>query len=407
MIRFKARLSNKVNKRNEAPLIFDITYQKTRFYFTTGLLLQIDMWNHEKQEVKKKAGYNASLLNTELRNKKFQIEAAVEKLIKLQIPVNKENVLIHSELESAITSSKTLYSYYEEFLEERQSKFAPSTIQKYVYLKKALKDFSEKYNAQISFKNMNEKFIIQFEKYFLVDRKVYNNGLGSYIKNLKVFLKWSSEKGYNTFNEYKKFAIYREEADIFPLTEEEITIFENASFTGLKEDIRNVFLFQIYTGLRISDTQRLNPLHVNKKTNFITKFRAKKTGSDLTIPLTKKTLAIIEKYKHLHLEGQLLPIINNQVANRYLKIMAEDLGLTHLVIYNREKGITREQFTERRCDIISTHDGRRTFITYCLSKGMGAQMIMSITGHKNYKSFERYVKFSDNDIKKQLDLIWS
>ena len=372
----------------------------------SGITVNAKYWNHDKQEIKKHDGNNASLLNLELNNKRFELEETLKKLISQNIPITKEAVLNNSNVGTEVAKSKSFYNYFDEFLEERVSNLNASTKQKYGYLRSSLIDFSEKYKCVISFANMNETFIGKFENYFLKDKGIFNNSLGTYIKNLKAFLRWASEKGYNTKATYKDFVVYKEDADIFPLTETEIKAFEKVTFKGMKEDVKNVFLFQIYTGLRISDTQRLTFLHFDQTKNLITKFRAKKTGDALNIPITAKCLGILNKYTHLHKEGRIIPNVNTQVANRYLKIMAEEMGLVNEVIYNRKRGREFEEFTAKRSDIISTHDGRRTFITHCLTKGMSPHMIMSITGHKNYKTFERYIKFSETDIKNQLELVW-
>jgi integrase len=121
--------------------------------------------------------------------------------------------------------------------------------------------------------------------------------------------------------------------------------------------------------------------------------------------LIPKAKSIVEKYKAQNSDW-VLPRTSTQDANRILKDIAILVGLIHEVIYYRSKGKETKEFKERRCDIISTHDGRRTFISHCLSKGMSAQMIMKITGHKDYKSFEKYIRFSNTEISNQLNFIW-
>ena len=42
-------------------------------------------------------------------------------------------------------------------------------------------------------------------------------------------------------------------------------------------------------------------------------------------------------------------------------------------------------------EYISSHTGRRTFATNLLNKGVAAEIVMNFTGHKDYKSFSKYV----------------
>ena len=39
---------------------------------------------------------------------------------------------------------------------------------------------------------------------------------------------------------------------------------------------------------------------------------------------------------------------------------------------------------------------RRTFVTLSLEKGMRPETLMEITGHKDYKTFKKYIKISSN-----------
>jgi len=43
-------------------------------------------------------------------------------------------------------------------------------------------------------------------------------------------------------------------------------------------------------------------------------------------------------------------------------------------------------------DIVTSHDGRRSFATNCYLNGIPASQIMEITGHKTESSFLRYIQ---------------
>jgi len=50
--------------------------------------------------------------------------------------------------------------------------------------------------------------------------------------------------------------------------------------------------------------------------------------------------------------------------------------------------------------LVSIQTGRKTFSTLSLEKGISAEEVMKITGHKNYASFKRYVKITEERSKK-------
>ena len=61
----------------------------------------------------------------------------------------------------------------------------------------------------------------------------------------------------------------------------------------------------------------------------------------------------------------------------------------------------------KKHDMISTHTARRTFITISLEKGMRPDIVMSITGHKSYSSFKKYIKLSEKVREQEMNNAWS
>ena len=57
----------------------------------------------------------------------------------------------------------------------------------------------------------------------------------------------------------------------------------------------------------------------------------------------------------------------------------------------------RIKITKPKYQFITSHIGRRTFIILALKKGIPHLKIMDITGHKDYKTFRKYVMISGAD----------
>ena len=55
---------------------------------------------------------------------------------------------------------------------------------------------------------------------------------------------------------------------------------------------------------------------------------------------------------------------------------------------------------------IGTHTGRRTFITLSLEKGMRVETVMSITGHSDYRTFQKYIKHTKEVKRREMDEVW-
>ncbi len=71
------------------------------------------------------------------------------------------------------------------------------------------------------------------------------------------------------------------------------------------------------------------------------------------------------------------------------------------MIYRTERGKRVEY------DLVASHTGRRTFCTLMMKKNVPIDMIMSVSGHKSYKNFFRYLKMKPTqyaeEIRKYMD----
>jgi integrase len=118
----------------------------------------------------------------------------------------------------------------------------------------------------------------------------------------------------------------------------------------------------------------------------------KKTKELLTIPLNPYSKATLAKYEGMH---RPLPVISNQNLNYAIKDLCKFAGIIEPIEIVRFRGVKREAITYPKYELIGVHTGRKTFCTLSLEKGMSAEQVMSISGHRDYKSFKRYVKVTE------------
>src|SRR5690606_24703110 len=72
----------------------------------------------------------------------------------------------------------------------------------------------------------------------------------------------------------------------------------------------------------------------------------------------------------------------------------------------RSKGAISEANVYPKWELISCHSSRKTFVTLSLERGMKAEEIMPITGHKSYESFKRYLNVTKDASKTALLNAW-
>ncbi|WP_262500774.1 tyrosine-type recombinase/integrase [Rhodonellum psychrophilum] len=72
----------------------------------------------------------------------------------------------------------------------------------------------------------------------------------------------------------------------------------------------------------------------------------------------------------------------------------------------RYKGAVKNSNIYPKHEIISAHTGRKTFATLSLEKGIPAETVMKITGHTDYKSFQRYVTVTEERKRNEMQKAW-
>jgi site-specific recombinase XerD len=81
--------------------------------------------------------------------------------------------------------------------------------------------------------------------------------------------------------------------------------------------------------------------------------------------------------------------------NDSIKNIGQIVGITNEEIVVTFQGAKRTEKVVPRYELISSHVGRRTFITLSIVKGIPIPIIQSIIGHKDLKSFQKYIKMKN------------
>lgn len=143
---------------------------------------------------------------------------------------------------------------------------------------------------------------------------------------------------------------------------------------------RDVFLFQVYTGLAHIDMRNLRKEHLNKGIdgrNWIFKNR-EKTNTLAKIPLVTKAQQLLDKYANHNLpKGRLLPVTDRSPYNKNLKLIMKLAGI--------EK-------------VISSHSARHTFATLMRESGSDLNNLKQIIAHSNSSMTEHYAQLTPDTL---------
>ena len=393
----------------ESLILLFIREKKSTVKLKTGQRIPPAYWNADKQRAKKSRSYPTyPELNVYLNKLAEDAERYLLAERSSDTPAKlanvKQRLLREQGFEDATATPKeTFFSVYDEFVAVAGTQRSERTIKKYHTLKQQLQDFQRQKRVKLAFENIDVKFFDKLTAYYYNDLQFVNNTYGKYVSTLKTFLNWATDRGYNKKQDYRKFKVLKEDADIVVLTSDELRqLYELDLSQNLRlERIRDTFCLGCYTGLRFSDLEQLRAEHVRGNTLLIKTY---KTRDTIQIPLRPEAQRIVAKYVN---EPNFVPTITNQKTNEYLKELCQLAGIDAPTTVSRYQGAQRIEFSKPKYEFITTHCARRTFVTLSLEAGVRPELVMAVTGHKSYKTFKKYIKITDKVVENEFQRVWT
>jgi integrase len=214
-------------------------------------------------------------------------------------------------------------------------------------------------------------------------RKMGDTGVSAYHKSLRAMLNRALRMGKIQVNPYDRlrgeFKHSKREVTEY-LTEEQMQkILELTPVPGSQVDMaRDLFIFQMYTGLAYIDTQKFDATQyreVDGKWKFIGE--RVKTGVPYVSMLLPPVVEVLKKYDwHV-------PRMNNQRYNQLLKAIGMVIGIERL----------------------HSHMARHTFGTWMLSQGAKIENVSRMMGHTNITQTQRYAKVLAKDVYDDFEMV--
>ena len=395
------------------PIRMRVNFASKRIEFTTGYRIDAAKWDAAKQRVKNGCSnklkqsaseINASLLEyyTEIQSifKRFEVEDVMPTPEQIKEAFN----ALHKPVSEEPKPKKEalpcdFFQVFDDFVEDcgRQNNWTDSTFEKFAAVKNHLTNFRE----GLTFEFFDERGLNDYVGYLRDVKEMRNTTIGKQLSFLKWFLRWAFKKGVHQNNAYDSYKpkLKSTQKKIIFLTWDELNRLREFKIPSNKqalERVRDVFLFQCFTGLRYSDVFNLRRSDIKGDHIEVTTV---KTSDSLIIELNNHSKAILDKYKDVPFENdKVLPVITNQKMNDYLKELAELAGIDEPIRQTYYKGNERIDDVTPKYALLGTHAGRRTFICNALALGIPPQVVMKWTGHSDYKAMKPYIDIAD-DIK--------
>jgi integrase len=306
----------------------------------------------------------------------------------------------------------TFLDYFQRWIDAEATKVSVRTgrvlsrdvIYSHNQLKNELVRFQEAADYQVRLTGISPEFYELFRNYSLGAAGRSPRTFNGYLKQLRQFLFWCEEQEVPVSPRFRRVlrlvpgyvgvealteAELRHVASLdlrtpavlslvtarFPLTYEQRSLAPAEHLERLNW-VRDKFLLCAYTGLRLSDADRLAPEHVQ---GDLLRMRAGKTDVICRVPLVDDDVfqpqALLARYAPLGL-ATYLPWVRDPW--KYLPLVQELSGITRLHL--------------------GMHVGRKTFATLKIYQGVPRSQVMMATGHQTEANFNRYLGIDEKEL---------
>ncbi|WP_159800374.1 site-specific integrase [Flavobacterium sp. MK4S-17] len=400
MANVRFNLKNRNEKETLVVLVF--RYDGKKFVYSTGQKINPEYWNDEEQKARNNRNFKGAVeFNAYLEKLRYHTQDIYRKHLNDSKPLSLKD--FKAELDIALEKEQrkekpSLLQFIDEFIKRKEEAGKPyGSIQVYKKTLKHLTDYTKKYGV-VNYEDIDIDFLGKFTNFlYSAPRSFSVNYSLKLIQNLKLFMNEAAEYGYHINNAYnsRKFTIKKEDVThIYLSTDELEKIYNEDLTTNQKLDrVRDTFIVGCLTGLRFSDFSKIQPQHIKKVGNVeVLEIVTQKTRQKVTIPISSKVRAILNKYN-----GVMPRPISNQKMNKYLKDLGEKVKINDNVVSVRTVGGIRTEIVQKKYELISTHTARRSFATNSFKAGVPVISIKKITGHSTEASFLQYIKISSEE----------
>ena len=374
-------------KGGEGPVEVRVTVNKKPYYINTGVRVREErlVGNRIKDL---KDTYDADVLNERLSTIVELVEREVNSCLEKRRPLDVAEIrrkVYDLGVAGNDDDTPTLIAWIKEQVPTLN--VVKNTRQKYVTLCRRLTEF-----GQITrWEHLSVEAIYKWDAWLRVQdnelttnqkaagieqAKLGDKAVESYHKGLRAMLNRALKMGKITANPYDRLRgefVSKRRDVVEYLTEEQMQkVMDITPVPGSQVSMaRDLFIFQMYTGLGYADTQIFDLSQyreIDGKWRFIGK--RVKTGVPYVSMLLPPVVDMLKR------NGWRVPKMNNQRYNQMLKAIGMVIGI----------------------DRLHSHMGRHTFATWMLSNGSKIENVSKMLGHTDIKMTQRYAEVLAKDV---------
>lgn len=381
----------RTKEKNEGPIELRVTANSKPYYINTGVRVRSDQFNGERVVNHR----DARLLNERLKDVVLKIESAVNECIRngLTIDVAQIKRQSYNVEEKANHNETAMIDWIDEQIPQLNIK--DGTRERYSVTARRMRE----YGGLMRWDDLTVENIYKWDSWLHKIKKPVSNGdvqagrdgvyigeaaVYNYHRTLRSLLSRAVKLGVIEANVYDRMrGEFRKgiKENVEYLTEDEIAAIESLHpIEGTQMAMaRDLFVFQMYTGLSYSDAQSFDIRDYKKVDGkWVNVGERIKTGVSYVSVLLPQAVDVLERY------GMQVPKVNNIQYNASLKVIQQALGI-------RTK--------------LHSHLARHTFATRALRLGAKIENVSRMLGHTNITQTQRYAKVLAQSVHDDFELI--
>ncbi len=297
-----------------------------------------------------------------------------------------------------------LLEYFDYYLYEvkRNEIVHKPTLRKWKVTIKKLERYESEKNRLFSLSEVNETFKNDFIDWSK-EKQYSASTIKKDLRLIKQICLHAGTKGIDISRDlsYFKYKAEREIPIVYLSFEEIEEIKKVKDLPDYLSNARDWLIISCYTGQRVSDFMRFTPEMISSngamKTLEITQ---EKTGKQIVIPLLPEVIEILNNRG-----GQFPRVISDQRYNDYIKEVCRSAKINGLMLgklaCKTENGIRGVVDKYHKCDLITSHTGRRSFATNFYGK-IPTAFLKELTGHGSEAMLLKYIGKKTDDLTKDI-----
>lgn len=349
------------NKDGFAPVYIQIFLNKKRKLIPLYIYVKPKDWDNKKRRIKQRV--------KDAKDYNILIEMGLNRLHRIELEYRLRQIPLTMDIlldEYANPSQHTDFLvFYEKKLNSQKNILAANTYRQ----QKSTLNILKKFQKNIFFSEIDKDFVNKLIGY---SRKVLKNRPATtaiLIKNFKKYLHLAENEGILIPISYRDIKVKKYHAEKIFLDAAEIKqlhlYYKNPFIQENHKNVLQRFLFSIFTGLRISDIQRITR---DNLINDTLSLEVTKTRRFLKIKLNRSAMQFINK------DERQLNLFNGKYTDVQLNRILKDIAV--------RTGIKKH---------LTFHVARHTFATQWLIQGGDVVNLQKVLGHANIRETMIYV----------------